>query len=239
MMIDIMVFVFKDKGLIIGIIVTIILVGGGVLLMTGGNSGSVATTSSSGTKVNSDILIPKGDYETGGIENGNYLPASGSAKVTLVEFGDYECPACGDYEPFVKQLLTDFAGKMNFVFRNYPLSQHSNAQISSDAAEAAGLQGKFWQMHDKLYENQNDWSNSSDPTSIFVGYAQSLGLDVNKFESDIASAAVKNKVQSDTNDGNTVGLTETPTFYLNGVKIKNLTGNYTDLRNLVSAQLNK
>ena len=77
--------------------------------------------------------------------------ATSSAKVTIVEFGDYECPACGVYNPMVTQILTDFAGKVNFVFRNFPLFSTTNAPISAQVAEAAGLQGKFWQMHDKLY----------------------------------------------------------------------------------------
>jgi protein-disulfide isomerase len=228
---------FKDKGLIIGIIVTIVLIGGGVILMSRGSSGS--SSSSSSSPVSSNILIPNGDYETSGIENGNYLPASASAKVTLVEFGDYECPACGEYHPFVTQLLTDEAGKVNFVFRNFPLSQHPNAQISAQAAEAVGLQGKFWQMHDKIYLSQNDWATLSDPTSIFVGYAKNLGLDVNKFTSDLSSDAVKNKISSDTNDGNLVNINETPTFFINGVKIDNLPGSYSDFKSLVSAELNK
>ena len=226
---------FKDKGLLIGIIVTIILVVGGVFLMSKGGS----QPSNSTAPVSSDILIPKGDYETGGIENGNYLPASASAKVTLVEFGDYECPACGEYHPLVKQLLTDFAGKINFAFRNYPLSQHPNAPISAQAAEAAGLQGKFWQMHDKIYESQNDWATSNDAESIFVSYAQSLGLDVNKFKSDISSSQVATKVQNDTNDGNLVNITETPTFYLDGVKIINPPADYNSLKSIISAEIAK
>ena len=160
----------KDKGLIIGILVTVVLIAGGVFLMSRGSSGSTATTS--GSEVSQNILVPNGDYETSGIVNGNYLPATSSAKVTLVEFGDYECPACGEYHPLVKELLTDLAGKVNFVFRNFPLSQHANAQISAQAAEAAGLQGKFWQMHDKLYESQGDWSTSTSAESIFIDYAK-------------------------------------------------------------------
>ena len=225
----------KDKGLIIGIIVTIILIVGGVYLMSRGGS----TSSPSGSTVSNAILIPKGDYETSGIISGNYLPATDSAKVTLVEFGDYECPACGVYSPFVTQLLTDEAGKINFVFRNFPLSQHANAQISAQAAEAAGLQGKFWQMHEKIYSSQNDWSSSSDPTSIFIGYAQSLGLDTKKFTSDLNSDTVKNKITSDTNDGTTININQTPTFYLNGAMISNLPGNYNDFKSLITSQFHK
>jgi protein-disulfide isomerase len=226
----------KDKGLIIGIIATAILIAGGVFLMTRGNSSPATPT---GAQISPDILVPKGDYVTGGIMNGNYLPATSSAKVTLVEFGDYECPACGEYNSLVKELLTDFTGQINYVFRNFPLSQHTNAQISSQAAEAAGLQGKFWQMHDKLYETQKDWSTSSDAKSIFIAYAQGLSLNIDKFKTDIDSQAVKDKIQSDANDGNLVKLTETPTFYLDGVKITNLTGNYADLKNVVGSAISK
>jgi protein-disulfide isomerase len=224
---------FKDKWLVSGIVATIILIAGGVFLMTRGNSGSPSAE----MPISSNILVPEEANITSGIENGKYLPASPSAKLTLVEFGDYECPACAEYNPLVKQLLTEFSGKINYVFRSFPLSQHSNAWISSQAAEAAGLQGKYWQMHDKLYESMNDWSASPDAKSIFVGYAQDLDLNVDKFKVDIDSKSVKDKIQKDANDGNLVKLTETPTFYLNGVKIGNLTGNYEDLKKTVSGQL--
>jgi protein-disulfide isomerase len=226
---------FKDKWLAIGIIATVILIVGGVFLMTRGNKGSTTTN----TPISSDILVPNGVNETGGIENENYLPATSSAKVTLVEFGDYECPACIEYNSLVKQLLVDFSGKINYVFRNFPLTQHKNGIISSQAAEAAGLQGKFWQMHNKLFESVSEWSGSSDAKSFFVGYAQVLGLDIDKFKTDIDSSAVKEKVQRDTNDGNLINLSETPTFYLNGLKINNLTGNYEDFKKVVSDQLYK
>ncbi len=204
--------------------------------MSRGNSGLPST---SNAPVSTNILVSKGDYETSGIDNGIYLPASSSAKVTLVEFGDYQCPACGEYHPLVKQLLTEFSGKVNFVFRNFPLSQHANSSISAQAAEAAGLQGKFWEMHDKLYEAQNDWSVSNDAKTIFVGYATTLGLDIDKFKTDIDSSVVKDKVQSDTRDGNLININATPTFYLNGVKLDNLPSSYSDLKNLVNAELSK
>jgi protein-disulfide isomerase len=224
---------FKDKWLVIGIVATIILIAGGVFLMTRGSSDNP----SMGTPISPNILVPEGVNKTGGVENGNYLPATSSAKLTLVEFGDYECPACAEYNPLIKQLLTEFSGKINYVFRSFPLSQHSNAWISSQAAEAAGLQGKYWQMHDKLYESVNDWSKSADAKSIFVGYAQNLGLNVDKFKVDIDSKAVKDRIQKDANDGNLVNLNQTPTFYLNGVKIGNLTGKYEDLKKIISGQL--
>lgn len=225
----------KDKGLIIGIVATILLIAGGVFLMTRNNGGS----QNSGKVVSSEILVPANSNVTGGVVGGNYLLANSSAKVTLVEFGDYQCPACIDYHPMVKQLLSEFNGKINYVFRNYPLSQHANAPISAYAVEAAGLQGKYWQMHDKVYESTSQWVSSTDARSIFIAYAQELGLNVEKFKVDIDSATVKDKVQSDTNDGNLVKLNATPTFYINGVKVERLSGRYEDLKSLVNTELSK
>lgn len=227
-------FFVRNKVFIIVILATAALLFGGIFLF----SKSGGSTNLSGTTVNASLLVPKNDYITSGFVNGNYLPQSSSASATLVEFGDYECPACGVYSPFVQQLLTDFAGKFNYVFRNYPLPQHTNAPVSSYAVEAAGLQGKFWQMHEKVYSGQNDWANLTDPTPVFMGYATSLNLDITQFTADMNSQAVKDKVQNDLNDGNTIGIDQTPTFYLNGQKI-NLTGTYNQLMTLIQAATSK
>jgi protein-disulfide isomerase len=227
-------FLARNKGFIIAIVATFILIFGGVALFSKGGSSQAM----SGTVINSNILIPQEPEETSGIVNGQYLPPSTSATVTLVEFGDYECPACGFYQTFVKKLLTDEAGKINYVFRNYPLSQHTNAPLASYAAIAAGLQGKLWEMHEKLYSTQNDWSNSGDPKSIFVSYARELGLNVDQFTKDLDSSQVKNVVSKDVADGNLVRLTETPTFYLNGQKIENLPSDYNSFKELVTKALN-
>lgn len=202
--------------------------------MSNGGNNSSANIS----KIDSSILVPSGVYETSGLINGSYLSASPSATVTLVEFGDYVCPACGDVAPYVKQVLSDFPGKVNYVFRNYPLSYHTNAPLASYAAEAAGLQGKYFEMHDLLYSTQDAWSNLPDPTSVFIGYAKDLGLNTDKFTSDMNSRNVKDLVQRDMNDGKTVALTETPTFYINGTKVK-LSGDPNQLRDLIQAELAK
>lgn len=217
-----------NKIFIIVVLATIILVAGGIFLMTKGNPPATPADN----KVDTSKLVSPNSYVTSGFSDGNYLPATASATTTLVEFGDYECPACALYSPMVRQLLTDFAGKINFVFRNYPLSQHSNSLLASYAVEAAGLQGKYWQMHEKVYATQSSWENLSDPKSVFIGYAQGFGLDVNKFTTDMNSSRVKDIVQADVDAGNAVGLTETPTFYLNDLKI-NLTGSYDQFKNLI------
>ncbi|HKB88650.1 MAG TPA: thioredoxin domain-containing protein [Patescibacteria group bacterium] len=225
---------FKDKGILFGTLATIILIAGGIFLMTKGSSAPTVTNSK---KVSQDILIPKNEYVTSGIQNGNYLPATESAKVILVEFGDYQCPACGEYHPLIKQLLTEFAGRINFVFRNFPLSQHKNSQGSAMAAEAVGINGKFWQMHDKLYETQAEWSVLPDPKDVFASYAASLGVESNKFISDFNSQVIKDKIKADLNDANLININATPTFYINGTKLETLPNSYDELKKLVSDQL--
>lgn len=209
---------------------------GTLLLLFGGVFFFSKNSNTKPKAVDSSILLPEGEYIAGGISNGVYQPRSTEAKVTLVEFGDYQCPACGSYNPIVQQALKDFNGKINYAFRNFPLSQHSNAKISSYAAEAAGLQGKFWEMHDKLYETQSEWSSSSDAKSIFVGYAKGLGLNTSQFESDLTSTKVTDKVSNDQADGSLVGINQTPTFFINGVKA-DLAGSYDQFKSMIDAAI--
>ena len=144
--------------------------------------------------------------------------ATASATATLIEFGDFQCPACGSAYPYVKQILTDFSGKLNFGWRNFPLAQHRNAQIAAEAAEAAGEQGKYWAMHDLLFTRQSDWSDSDKPLDIFIEYAKSLELDPDKFSQAVTDHKFLPKIQQDTSDGNRLGVNSTPTFFVNGEK---------------------
>ncbi len=140
------------------------------------------------------------------------------AKVTLIEYADFQCPACHAYYPLVKQ-LQEFKN-LSIVYRYFPLSQHANAWPAAQAAEAAGQQGKFWEMHNMLFDNQDNWSTSNSPEEIFDAYAQTLGLDMTKFKADFNSAATKNKIQADYQSGASQ-VDGTPTFFLNNQKIKN------------------
>ncbi len=142
--------------------------------------------------------------------------------MTLVEFSDFQCPACGVYYPIVTQVVKDFKDNLTFVYRNFPLTDlHPNAQLAAQAAEAAGIQGKYWEMHDLLFTKQSDWSASSTARDIFTQYAQTLGINMDQFKKDIDSDTVKNKIAEDVGDGNALGITGTPTFFLNGVKLDN------------------
>ncbi|HVF69688.1 MAG TPA: thioredoxin domain-containing protein [Xanthomonadales bacterium] len=139
-----------------------------------------------------------------------------NAKVTLVEFGDFQCPACGASHPIVKQLLEEYKDDVTFVFRNYPLPMHKNAMKAANAAEAAGAQKKFFEMHDLLFENQSEWSESNKADGLFEKYASELDLDMDKFKEDLKSKKYEGKIKADQADGNAVGVNSTPTFYING-----------------------
>lgn len=218
---------------IAAVTVTLVVLIGGVFLFSKTPSTNIDTK-----KISDEILMPLGVYKTSGIKDGKHLPENKSASVTLVEFGDYQCPACSAYSPLVVKLMNDFNGKVNFVFRNFPLPQHANANITSYAAEAAGLQGKFWEMHELLYQKQSEWSESTNAKDIMVGYANVLGLDVVKFKTDIDSVAIKERVTKDIADGNLTGLTGTPTFFINGQKMDN-PGSYDEFKKAIDDTLAK
>ncbi|HEY8833793.1 MAG TPA: DsbA family protein [Gemmatimonadaceae bacterium] len=132
--------------------------------------------------------------------------------VTLVEYGDYECPYCGMAHPIVKAVQRALGDQLRFVFRNFPLAEaHPHARLAAQAAEAAGAQGRFWEMHDMLFENQN----ALEPADI-LGYAKSIGLDIARFEQDLEAGTYAKKVRDDFRNGVRSGVNGTPTFFVNG-----------------------
>jgi len=159
------------------------------------------------------------------ITNQDITTGPKDAKVTLIEYADFQCPACGAYHPIVKQLLKDFNGKILFVYRFFPLTTvHKNAFASASVAYAALQQGKFWEMHDMLFEHQSDWAEVIDPTNIFLGFAKSLGLDVTKLQSDMQAQSTKDFINTEANAGTAIGINATPTFFINGKSIQNPPG---------------
>ncbi len=189
-------------GLVIGVVTLIGLWGVWKLL---NNSGS---QSDSGQVV--DLKISESDWKIGS--------ASGSA--TLVEYSDFQCPACKSYAPLVEELLKKNGEKINFVYRHYPLPQHAHAQIAAYYAEAAGEQGKFFEMHDLLFAGQQDWEDADKPETIFLDYAKELKLNTEQLKKDAGSEKAKKSVADDLASGNVAGVNATPTFFLNGKKIK-------------------
>lgn len=187
------------------IIGVIILIFGGVLFY---NSRTTKTTVASAT---------------------NHTKGNLKSSVSIVEYGDYECSACGQFFPIVQQVQQKYGATVRFQFRNLPLSSiHPNAFAGARAAEAADLQGKFWEMHDLLYQNQDTsgqsgWVASKDVlSSYFVGYAQQLGLNIAKFKTDYASATVNDRINADIDAFKATGQQQsTPTFFLNGKIVNN------------------
>lgn len=152
---------------------------------------------------------------------GDKTHARGTGSVTLVEFSDFQCPACLAIQEPLKQILSKYEGKVEFVYRHFPLTTiHKNAMISAQAAEAASIQGKFFEMHDMLFATQATWSGLADPKEIFVGYAKEIGMDNEKFSADLNSQVVKDAISKDLLDTTRFRLTGTPTFFINGTKIE-------------------
>lgn len=163
------------------------------------------------------------------------------AKVTLVEYSDFQCPACKAFEDIVKQLQESYSAEdLKIVYRHFPLrSIHPNADLAAQAAEAAGEEGKFWEMKDLLFKNQAEWSKEKDPRGLFGAYAKSLGLDVAEFDEDLLPEDdSKERVEKDYQSGVALGVNSTPTFILNGVVLKN-PQNLDEFKKLIDAELKK
>lgn len=150
------------------------------------------------------------------VDSSDWVKGNQLAKTTLIEYGDFECPGCAAAYPFTKQLESKYGNQVKFVYRHYPLSFHRRAELAALASEAAGKQGKFWEMHDKLFENQRAWTTTNNPEALFAEYAAALSLDVNQFTADLNNKVGKDKVARDIATGNRASVSATPSFYLNG-----------------------
>lgn len=180
----------------------------------------IARTSSSKISQINPYVIQLASDENGQIADHVY--GLSDSKVILIEYGDYQCSGCSITDKKIKSFIEKYKNKISFVFRNYPLySSYPNSKAASSAVEAAGLQGKYWEMHTKIYEVQSEWTNLSSETRTakFLSYAQELGLSETKFKADMASSEVSKKISFDYALGQKSGITETPSFFLNGHKI--------------------
>jgi len=217
------------------IIFTIIIVGLlGALIYSSKNSSSNINVS--------QIDVSK--IQGASVENGqiaDHVYAKADSTVVLIEYGDFQCPACGSENSKIMKIAEDYKDKIYFIFRNYPLTLiHSNAKAAAGAAEAAGLQGKYWEMHDLLYKKQTDWQSltSDERSKKFISYAEELKLDTEKFKADTNSDAITKKINFDTAQGKKINISGTPTFVLNGDIIPNETwSNDTEFRKLIESKL--
>jgi protein-disulfide isomerase len=171
----------------------------------------------------STLRIPVGpnDHVIGDID---------TAKIVLVEYGDYQCPYCGHAFPLVKRFIEEYADDVAFVFRNFPLTDaHQYAMAAATIAEAAGKQGKFWEMHDLIYSNQNMLNEE-----MLKGCVTALQLDVNKIENDITTSDLQDKIEADFEGGVRSGVNGTPSFFVNNQRWEDYDGTYDSFIELIS-----
>ncbi|HET9946448.1 MAG TPA: thioredoxin domain-containing protein [Patescibacteria group bacterium] len=162
-----------------------------------------------------------------------------NAPLTLVEYADFQCPSCGAYYPIVKQIQQAFGSKLRFVYRFFPLvTIHQNALVSAEAAYAANKQGKFWQMHDYLFEHQQDWSSDQNARDTMVKYAGTLGLNQDTFQKDLNDPATEKAIKASMDSALAINLQGTPSFFINGTFISTNPNGYDDFKALLQAKLN-
>lgn len=189
--------------------------------------GLVAAEKKASTRTTATVTLPEE------IISADWITGSTTSATTLVEYGDFQCPACGAFHSIVKKLIEEKGDKFRLIFRHFPLAQHPNAIPSALAAEAAGQQGKFWEMYDLLYINQAEWSDVPNPASIFLGYAKKIGLSEAQFNLDMKSDVLKEKITTQAKVGSKAGISYTPSFFLNGTLVNN-PGSYEEFVSLIS-----
>ena len=161
------------------------------------------------------------------------------APVTLVEFGDFQCPPCATLADPINQLEREYGSRLRVVFRHLPLANHKHAREAALASEAAGLQGHFWEMHDLLYREQSVWSKAPDVRVLFNAYAGMLGLNIDRFRKDMESEQAKTRVKSDEQQALALALANTPTIFINDHRVPPANLNPSALRIAIGAAMNE
>ena len=174
-----------------------------------------------------------------GAQPANML-GSPNAAVTVEEFADYQCPTCAVTHPKMQEITKIYGSRIKFIYRSFPLTQiHQHAYDSAVAAEAAGLQGKFWEMQNQIFPNQKDWQNAPDAVKMFEGYAQKIGLDMTKYQNDVLGLAAKARVDADLQRGRAIGVNGTPSIYINGKQLPFEQFEVPAMRQAIDAELQK
>lgn len=196
-----------------------------------GGSNRPANTGAARTPATTNVL---------GAQPPNLL-GSPNATVTVEEFADFQCGACASVHPRVKELTSIYGSRIKFVFRHFPLSipAHDKAYNAAVAAEAAGLQGRFWDMQNLLFTNQQVWTNNPDYRRIWEEYAAKIGLDVEKFKTDMAGLLTKERVNADMARGRALNISSTPTIYINGQSVPFEQMTVDVMRQVIDAELQK
>ena len=216
------------EGKMIALFAAVFLIGSVALL-------AMTMTSSSTEAPGGDIASSSGQDEAMLVREDSWKKEAPGTQVTLVEFLDPECEACRAMYPVVQRVLDEYEGRITFVVRYFPL--HGNSVGAAVAAEAAGVQGKYWEMYSLLFENQPEWGEKSTPqTEVFISYAEALSLDIQRFRQDLENPAFIEKVARDRKDGIAAGVRGTPTFFLNGAQIGNVMA-YEELKTKLDSAL--
>jgi protein-disulfide isomerase len=174
-----------------------------------------------------------------GAQPANML-GSPNAPVIVEEFADFQCPTCAVVHATMKEINTLYGSRIKFVYRNFPLTQiHQHSYDASSAAEAAGLQGKYWAMQEQLFGNQKTWSSSPDARKLFEEYAQKIGLDLPKFQNDSVAIMTKSRIDADIQRARALNLSGTPTIFINGREITPQQMDVSMIRQIIDAELQK
>ena len=176
-------------------------------------AGMIWAVKNSNNTESGDLAVP--------VSASDRMKGNPESAITLVEYSDFQCPACKSYYPIVEKLMDEYGSKIRFVYRHFPLPQHTNARPTAIAAEAAGNQGKFWEMHNMIFDHQTEWAPLADSKDALLSYAEALGLDKERFLQDFDSSELQKKVEDDLAGGMRSSVRGTPTFFLNGAAIAN------------------
>jgi protein-disulfide isomerase len=183
--------------------------------------------------------IPESQGVAARSDASTHVRGNPDAPVTLEEFGDFQCPPCGQFAVFVEELLREYDSRLRVVFRNFPLPAHEHAREAALAAEAAGFQGKFWEMHDTLYREQLAWSKAPNARELFESYAGTLGLNMDQFKKDMDSDKARERVDSDHALGDSLRINVTPTMFINKRPMEPQEKNPEGIRAAIKAALNE
>lgn len=184
------------------------------------------------------LTVPKEKAAGKERQDSMHVRGPANAPITLEEFGDFQCPPCGALSDPINQLEREYRPRLRVIFRHFPLPNHAHAREAAFVAEAAGLQGRFWEMHDLLYREQSVWSKAADVRLLFDSYAGMLGLNVDRFKKDMESEQVKVRVASDQKHGDALGVNTTPTVFLNDRALAPSRLNPTGLHAAIDAAMN-
>lgn len=188
-----------------------------------------AGTKPSGPTVAAELKTP--------VSQDDHIKGNPDASITIVEYSDFQCPACAAAYPTMKRLVDEYPNDVRVVYRHFPLRQiHPHAQLAAQASEAAAKQGKFWEMHDMLFNTQQQWSGDRNAKDHFIQLAESLGLNKDQFIADLESSEAKEKVNKDYASGASMNIPGTPTFFFNGTQIQT-PPSYESFKQLIQNEL--